>query len=192
MALGVVCLICIFGPVIFQEFRYRVASKEMPVMVEHAGTTVSEKKEKMVPVDANFSILIPKIRANSRVVKDVDPYDSRIYQEALSRGVAHAKGSAYPGEKGNVFIFAHSSGNWNTAVMYNSVFYLLTKLEVDDEVGVMYSKKLYTYKVTEKKIADPKSTSYMSGFFSKDTLTLMTCYPPGTTLGRLLVIAKKI
>ncbi len=54
-------------------------------------------------------IIIPKIGAQSGIVSEVDPYNKAEYLKALSGGVAHAKGTALPGELVNIFLFAHSS-----------------------------------------------------------------------------------
>jgi len=142
------------------------------------------------PVDTEFSVIIPKINANAKVIKDVDPFDSRIYQVALTRGIAHAKGTSTPDKPGNTFIFAHSALNWYQANQFNAVFYLLNKLEKGDEIVVYYQKEKYNYKVVEIKIIKGNEVDYLSSNLNTNQLTLMTCWPPGTTLNRLVVVAK--
>lgn len=141
------------------------------------------------PVDQDFSVIVPKINANAKVIKNVDPFDSRIYQVALTRGIAHAKGTSTPDKPGNTFIFAHSALNWYQANQFNAVFYLLNKLEKGDEIVVYYQKEKYNYKVSETKIVKGNEVDYLSSKPNTNTLTLMTCWPPGTTLNRLVVIA---
>lgn len=141
------------------------------------------------PVDTNFGIVIPKINANARVIKDVDPYDPKIYQQALTKGVAHAKGSALPGEKGNIFLFSHSSSDFINATKYNSIFYLLTKLEKGDQIRLYYQTKSYVYLVEDKKIVNSDAITYLTNQTNKESLTLMTCWPPGTSLKRLIITA---
>jgi sortase A len=141
------------------------------------------------PVDEDFSVIIPKINANTKVIQDVDPFDSRIYQVALTRGIAHAKGTSTPDKPGNTFIFAHSALNWYQANQFNAVFYLLNKLEKGDEIVVYYQKEKYNYKVAETKIIKGNQVDYLSSKPNTNTLTLMTCWPPGTTINRLVVIA---
>lgn len=164
-----------FTPVFKAEINYQTNKNNQPA--------------ESIPVDPEFSVIIPKINANAKVIKNVDPLNSKIYQRALTQGVAHAKGSATPDQTGNVFIFAHSAGNWYQANQYNAVFYLLTKLVVGDEVIVYYQNQKYTYSVTETKFVNSNQTNYMSANFGQNQLTLMTCWPPGTTLKRLVVIA---
>lgn len=144
----------------------------------------------ITPIDANFGIVIPKIGANAKVIADVDPGDEKVYLEALKGGVAHAKESNYPGEIGNTFLFAHSVGNFWEINRWNAVFYLLRELEPGDEIDIFYKGKRYIYIVYDKKIVDPTDVGYLYAQANFAQLTLQTCWPPGTTLKRLLVFAR--
>ena len=55
---------------------------------------------------------------------------------------------------------------------------------------VIYKGKRYIYRVTNKLIVDPNEVKYLTKRLNYEQLTLQTCWPPGTTLKRLLVIAK--
>jgi len=165
-----------FAPVISSEIKYQINKKN------------SELAE-ATPVNTDFSIVIPKIAANTKVIKNTNPFNPQIYQQALTQGVAHASTSDTPDKSGNVFIFAHSAGNWYQANQYNAVFYLLNKLNSGDEIFVYYQNQKYTYSVDQVKTVDPKQTDYLNHNFGQHQLTLMTCWPPGTTLKRLLVTA---
>jgi len=148
-----------------------------------------KQTEVLIPVDPNFSIVIPKIAANAKILANVDPVDEKVYLEALQKGVAHAYGTAFPGEGGHIFLFAHSTDYfWNVGT-YNAIFYLLGKLEKDDEVNIFYKGQRYVYKVIGKKIVDPRQVEYLTRKSNKEFLTLQTCWPPGTTFKRLLVFA---
>ena len=148
--------------------------------------------EVLNPVDPYFSIVIPKIGANAKVVPNVNPANEKEYLEVLKHGVAQAAGTAYPGEDGHIFLFAHSTDYiWNVGT-YNAVFYLLYKLEVGDEVDLFYQGKRHIYKVTGKEVINPSQVEYLTRTTNKEFLTLQTCWPPGTTLQRLLVFATPI
>jgi len=159
----------------------------------YQATKSSPLNKEIKPVNSDFSIVIPKIRVNANVVKNVDPFDSRIYQKALTQGVAHAKGSGLPGFPGNTFIFAHSAINWYQANQYNAIFYLTSKLEPGDEIFIYYKGSKYQYNVTEKKIVKGTDTSYLTNSLNStsqntSSLTLMTCWPPGSNLNRLIIL----
>lgn len=172
---------------------YIAASIYFPIAKNEIGYQISKiegaENKELVPVDKSFGILIPKIQANSKIIKNVDPFNSSIYQKALSQGVAHAKTSALPGSNGNIFLFSHSSADFLTASRYNSIFYLLNKLVIGDEIKIYYEDKEYIYHVTSKRVADPTDTSFIYSKAPKETLTLMTCWPPGTSIKRLVVQA---
>lgn len=144
------------------------------------------------PQDPNFDIIIPKIGANSRIIANVNPADEKIYLKALKKGVAHTLGTAFPGQKGHIFLFAHSTDYiWNVGT-YNAVFYLLYKLKVGDEIDLFYRGRRYIYQMTGRRIVNPSQVEYLMAKSNKEFLTLQTCWPPGTTLKRLLVFAVRV
>lgn len=170
-----------FLPIFQQEINYRLAKYRNP----------EEINNQITPLDTDFGIVIPKINANAHVIKDVDPFNSKIYQSALSRGVAHAKGTSLPGVPGNIFLFSHSSADFLNATRYNSIFYLLTKLEKDDQIKLFYEGKEYDYLVKNRQTVDASAISYLTDDTKEETLTLMTCWPPGTSIKRLIIQATK-
>lgn len=195
IALALLLFIVIFCPVVIKEIEYKLSkpSKNMVVLAPKSSSIgVTNEGKEIVPVDEDFSIVVPKIKANSKVISDVDPYDSKIYQKELTKGVAHAKGSVYPGQVGNSFYFAHSSDNFYNANRYNSVFYLLNKLEEGDLFYFSYKEELFKYKVVQTKIVESESINYLSGKTNRKLATLMTCWPAGTTLKRLVVVGELV
>ena len=148
--------------------------------------------ELLVPQDANFSVVIPKIGANSKILPNVDASVDEIYLDALNKGVAHALGTKFPGEQGHIFLFAHSTDYFWNVGSYNAIFYLLNKLQAEDEIDLFYQGQRYVYKVTGKTIVDPSQVEYLTRKSNREFLTLQTCWPPGTTLKRLLVFASRV
>jgi len=148
--------------------------------------------EALIPEDPNFSIVIPKIGANARIIPNVDVSDEKIYLDALQKGVGHVMGTAFPGEGGHIFLFAHSTDYfWNVGT-YNAVFYLLGKLEAGDEINVFFKGLRYKYSVIDHSIVDPSQVEFLTRKTNREFLTLQTCWPPGTTLKRLLVFAVRV
>jgi LPXTG-site transpeptidase (sortase) family protein len=97
-----------------------------------------------------------------------------------------------PGELGNAFYFGHSSDFPNKPGNYKTVFALLPRIELDDEIMVSDEKgRVYTYKAIEKKIVKPTQTEILAqGNRTKRLLTLQTSYPIGTAISRFIVVAK--
>lgn len=172
---GLVILLFTFSPLIKEEITYAVTPKK----------TIEEIK----PRDMNFGIVIPQINANAKVIANVDPYNEKEYQYQLSKGVAHAKGSSMPNEYGNTFLFAHSAADWQQATRYNAIFYLIYKLKNNDRIYIFYMGKKYTFRVNNVLYVSDNEISYLTRKTSVKSLILMTCWPPGTSLKRLLVQA---
>lgn len=195
IAVSVIILLSIFYPVIRAELAYLFSGSKNIQVAGKSETTVpvSDFTEMKIirPVNENFGLVIPKIGVNSKVVPDVDPENGVEYQKALTEGAAHALGTKYPGEEGNVFIFAHSGQDFLEANRYNAVFYLLSKLETGDEIYIFRQAKKYRYAVVDKKTVSPSEVNYMDDTPGKKTLTLMTCWPGGTTWKRLIIKAEQ-
>lgn len=178
LALSLIIPTLTFFPVAKAEVTYQIKAIANPTPAP------------IIPVDTDFSIVIPKINANSKIIKNVDPYDSSKYQVALTKGVAHSLTSSLPNQIGNVFLFAHSAGNWYQANQYNAVFYLINKLVTGDEIIIYYQNQPYHYLVSDSKLVNPDQVDYLKKYSNNSQLTLMTCWPPGTTLKRQIVVAQ--
>lgn len=196
LAFGAVTLLQYY-PVLKSEIKYLVGSVKKQEQQEVALTTSKieeegkEKTKTIIPVNKEFGIVIPKIGVNMAIIPQVDPFNSKEYQKALTKGIAHVKDMVLPNAGGNIVLFAHSSDNFYNANRYNAVFYLLNKLNAGNEIVIVYDNKLYKYSVTEKSIVGPEDMKYMERS-AESKLTLITCWPPGTTLKRLVVVAKEI
>lgn len=156
------------------------------------GSIISGEKEKvLIPDSAEFSVAIPKIGANEHIIQNVDPNNEDEYLRALIRGVAHAKGTAFPGLNGTTYLFAHSADSFWNVGRYNAVFYLLNKLVAGDEIVIFYNGQRYNYKMTKSEIVDANDTHYIASKIGEgEKLILQTCWPPGTAWKRLLIFAE--
>jgi sortase A len=151
----------------------------------------SEKDRILIPYDTSFSILIPKLGASARVIPNVDPTNEQEFRKVLENGIAHAKGTVFPGLPGNTYLFAHSTDSWWNVGRYNAVFYLLKDLEPGDDVIVFFEDRRYNYTVDAKYIADPTEVSLLvNSRGAEERLILQTCWPPGTTWKRLFIVAE--
>ena len=193
IAIALLIVVATFLPLIGQEIAYSIQGNSLPKVEsgEQRNSQAENKPDKnvLVPVDEEFGIVIPKIRANSRIHADIDWQNEPLYQKALQTGVAQAKGTSTPNMMGNMFLFSHSGVDFYEAARYNAEFYLLGKLEVGDEIDIFYKGQKYLYTVQESKVVNPDEIDYITKKGDQKTLTLMTCWPAGTTYKRLIVIA---
>jgi len=139
--------------------------------------------------DNNFSLIIPQVNINTKIIPSVDLTDKNATQKALKVGVVQAKGSSSPGQQGTIYIFGHSTDSIWHIKLYNAIFYPLKDIERGNEIVVIYKGKPFIYRVEEKKIVDADDLQSLADPLEKEKLILVTCWPPGTTWKRLLVIA---
>lgn len=185
-------------PIIFNEIAYRFKNKNEKVYIPEKidgrkQITRDQRSEIRIiyPIDPSFSIIIPTINVNYKIIPNVNPFDEKEYSQALKNGVAHAKGTDFPGTGRKIYLFSHSSSSiWEGQV--NIAFYLLKELTKGDKVYLFYRNRRYDYEVIEKIITGPDLKKYLSQDLDKDILILQTCYPSGTNLKRLIVIARPI
>lgn len=178
-----------FGDILAQRRNQQRVSDSSQGLVN--SVLSGQSNQVLVPKDTEFSLLIPKIGASEKVLENVDPSNEKEYSKKLLEGIAHAKGTAFPGYGGNTYLFAHSADSFWNVGRYNAVFYLLKELKPGDDVVIFFQNKRFNYKVTETKILDASNIDYLKpDLGTGETLTLQTCWPPGTTWKRLLVFAK--
>jgi sortase (surface protein transpeptidase) len=50
----------------------------------------------------------------------------------------------------------------------------------------------YTYKIYDKKVVSPDDVSVLGPAAKTNSVTLITCDPPGTSVNRLIIVAEQI
>lgn len=158
-------------------------------------TTTEVKKESFTaktpttPVDTGPSkLIIPEIQVDAPIIWNIDSAD---ITQNLEKGVVHYKGTALPGQTGNIFITGHSSYYSWAQGDYKTVFALLDKIKIGDKIYLQHLGKTLIYEVNETKVVSPDDLSSLNPTSNK-TLTLMTCVPVGTNLQRLIVTAHQV
>jgi len=150
------------------------------------------QKPRVVFTENPFKLTIPKIGVDSWVLPNIEAANEASYKPALEQGLAHALGSGFPGQGKLIFIFGHSTNyEWFVAEL-NAIFFKLNDLGVGDQIITSQDNKTISYKVIEKKIIEADELSFIKENINKDLLVLQTCYPPGTTWKRLIIIAEPI
>jgi sortase A len=187
------------SPIVVQEIGYRLHQKPFassPKSGQPALPSENQRQEVIKEaaqygVETDFSIVIPKISAKAKVIPNVNPAAEKEYKSALKQGVAHALGTQFPGNQGVIYLFAHSTNSPVNIARYNAVFYLLKELRKDDEVIIFFAGQKYVYQVTERLVTNANDTKWLTGQGNEERLILQTCWPPGTSYKRLLVIARR-
>jgi LPXTG-site transpeptidase (sortase) family protein len=191
IAFAVVGVIFTFWPVVKEEISYK------PRHIGF-GDLIERSRAEDFGLDPYFSIYIPKINAKARVIPNVDAGNREEYMDALSEGVAHAKGTNFPGQGKSIYLFSHSTDSPLNFARYNAIFFLLRKLSPGDRVVVYFMGQEHDYVVTDKIVTSADDTVWLnppsqsSGEAKGERLILQTCDPPGTSWNRLIVVAKPI
>jgi LPXTG-site transpeptidase (sortase) family protein len=139
----------------------------------------------VVKAEGNY-IKIDKISVNAPVLWNVE--EANIIND-LKNGVVHYKGTSLPGDGGNAVLVGHSSNYIWVKSDYSQVFTLLNKLVVGDRIEVRRGTISHFYDVVSTKVVSPRNVEILNSV-DKETLTLLTCWPVGTSLNRLVVEAQ--
>jgi LPXTG-site transpeptidase (sortase) family protein len=135
--------------------------------------------------DKPNSIVIEKIGVNAPLIY-AQSTDQKELNRSLNNGVVIYPGSDLPGQNGNLFLTGHSSVYpWNKTI-YGRVFAALDKLETGDVVIIYLQQRKSEYRITNKYTAAPKDVRLIH-LTDEAKITLMTCWPIGTNLERLIV-----
>jgi len=139
-------------------------------------------------------LMIPKLNVDVPVHFGISN-DITSINQAMMNGVAHFMvpgASAYPGQIGNTVITGHSAGDIYSSNQYKFIFSGLERLVEGDLIYIDYNKVRYTYKMTGSKTVEPNDVQSLAYSGDKPILTLITCWPLGTSRYRLLVQAEQV
>lgn len=198
IALSMIVGLVVFGPIAGKEAAYQVKKIFSPLNPSpNAVPQLSENQKNQAANEAaqydlttDFSLVIPAINASAQVIANVNPGDEKEYKSALKKGVAHAAGTAFPGSKGIIYLFAHSTGSSASVARYNAIFYLLKELQENDEIIVFFAGQKFVYLVSQRLITEANDTQWLTKKSQEELLVLQTCWPPGTTQKRLIITAQ--
>lgn len=119
------------------------------------------------------SIIIPKVAISAPIIFPKTRNTGEL-NNALTQGVVHYPDSAMPGERGNVFLFGHSSG---LAVVHNNAFAVFNRLQElapGDIIRIRSGSHEYWYRVRSVTARKAKDTRIDLATDQK-LLTLSTC-----------------
>jgi sortase A len=181
--LGTIILVIIFF--LFAKFENKDTTDKIQTKVNTRTIVLSTAVDQSL---SDFYLKIPKINVTAPILQNVDPANKSDYDEKLADGVALMPKMALPGEKGNIFIYGHSSAVEHSS--YEEIFAHLNDLNTNDEIDIKYNNRDFSYKVVSKKIVDKNDLSVLDPT-PDETLNLMTCWPIGTNNQRLIISAKR-
>lgn len=186
--LSIIFFLILNGPSVITRVNYWYDSEFAPnTDVQDSGVFLSASPS--LPKMDDNSILIERVDIKAPITYDVINSPNKT-SKALENGAIHLANTAHPGEIGNVFVTGHSSNYVWAAGNYKSIFALLPKIVIGDQIDVKYQGKIYIYKVGAIKTVKPDDLSVLSQG-KESILSLVTCVPVGTSLNRLVITANQ-
>ncbi|MEK7104067.1 MAG: sortase [Patescibacteria group bacterium] len=157
---------------------------------QSSSTTQAQPKPKAVDITKPSYITVPSIGVKAPI-SFIQSKSQKVFASLLNVGVLHYPDSALPGTVGTAIILGHSAPpNW-PKIRYDSVFNNLKNLKPGDEISIDFQGENYKYSV--KNTFFVKAGEDLSPYltFNKSMLLLVSCWPPGHNLQRIVVEAEK-
>ena len=158
-------------PKVNYEVKKRVTK---PVRVDPA------RKETVASIDRSRNhLILPTIQLDEPIYDGVSSY-------TVNKGIWRRPNTSTPDRGGNTVLVGHRFTYNGAAVFYN-----LDKLGNNDDIYLIYSQKVYHYKVALIQIVSPNNTQ-VEAPSAGNRLTIYTCTPLLTAKNRLVYIADLI
>jgi sortase A len=172
LAITYVALILLHGK-IYQYDANSILDKKIDAKEQH-GAAISPATAK--EGDVLGRIQIPRLGMEVAILEGTT-------SQTLRLGVGHIKGTALPGEPGNIGIAGHR----------DTYFRDLRDIRNGDEIQIQTTTGQVSYEVDSMQIVAPGDTGMLAST-TRSTITLVTCYPfhfIGAAPGRFIVHGHK-
>lgn len=165
--------ICLIGVTLWMKYETKKEQQELvdnfknlPEVsegIENASDKNNNSEDKKIKENKRAIALIniPKLNLEAGIVEGVKIED-------IKYSVGHFPNTPMAGEKGNFCLAAHRVSNYGQAFRY------LDKLELGDEIQVLYKGRQYIYEVTDSFEVTPQETHVLDNT-ENSTITLVTC-----------------
>lgn len=188
----------VISPIPINELENEIANNNKLIDEEHPISSYisNSNKNSNINYSGEFTLSFPQLNLNDIKVKaNIDGSDPKLYESVLVNSTAHLKGTSLPGQNGNIFIYGHSSVTWFHKLYpysYQGIFTSLFDLNLGDSININFQDIKYNYIVEDIKVINSDDFSEITNIEGINTLTLMTCDPPGIGDKRLIVKAIQI
>ena len=179
-----------------------IAPPDDPVEDQNAVIPAADDDLSVWELRSVWSISIPSLGIRAPVLLPSMKFWSKkswnMLEEQMQAGLHHGAvaypHSASPGENGTLIIAGHSSppDEEAKASAYGNIFAKLPDIAIGDEITVQSGGEEIRYRVEDKFVVSPETTSILEQQSDESILKLITCYPVGTTRDRMVILGKKI
>jgi len=191
------------------KIEEELKKKRLKMLKENKTFSSSKNNTKVISKDDFFSlsdnltpeetkkygkksyVVIPKLKIEAPIFYPSieEKHLEKKILEILKKWVVHRPETQLPYQKWNFFILWHSSNYAWIHSKYNNIFSKIDLLNLWDKIFIYYKWRKYTYTLSEKKIVDPSAIE-VYWYLPWYNLSIMTCFPIGSTKSRLIAIAK--
>jgi LPXTG-site transpeptidase (sortase) family protein len=186
VAVFLICFLIINWGSVSWIFNYKVVSQFFSGFFQkNSSQSVNAVSSELLKKENNLEI--PKLNISAPLILAKD--ESQVKWD-LDRGVVLYPKSALPGEPGQTIILGHSSPlNWPN-IKYDWVFSRISELEENDEIFLYFNRQKFTFRVKNKIFLEKGGELPKDLTGSRNTLILISCWPPGKDLRRIAVVAQ--
>lgn len=201
--------IAVFAIVLSYFLWTGIITQEVPPLALEEGSSLHASAFTVIPsseeavlwgLQEKWSLEIPEISVSSTVYlpsrRYWDKQQWKLLEEqmqiGMNQGLVAYPHSVDPGERGALFIAGHSSPPDERARLssFGDIFAELPELSVGASIFLTSSTRKFEYVVERTQIVSPDQTELLAQGFRGSQLTLITCFPVGTTKDRYVVVAK--
>jgi LPXTG-site transpeptidase (sortase) family protein len=182
-------IVLIFVLLNWRMIKVRYLSQPKPIAVENTNqVTIPEEK---IFSNELKRLVIPKLGIEAPIIVPPEDYGDEAnewIEKNVDNGPVVQPGQYFNIKEGNLALYGHSSTlKWNSK--YPTIFATLDKLAIGDEIIVYYGdNKQVRYMVTKKPEVIPTNKGeVVQPDQGQGMITLITCWPPGTLLKRMIV-----
>lgn len=172
-------------------FNYRVVGDVVSDKILLSDYNIQEKPDYTFVFPEEGTLEIEKIKISVPVNFFNNPDEStEVLHDALDTGVVHFPQSVLPGQIGQTIFLGHSAPPLWPKIKYDWVFNDISKLEKGDEIIVKFNGQNHVYSVIQQFIIRPKEEVPRNSLAdSRNVLLLISCWPPGKNIKRIVVEA---
>jgi len=191
LAAGLICLILLvyfWGPIFYERFFSQTKTVELPntnVVAEPIISPANLKK-----------ILIPRLGTDAEIIlapADLSGSKNDWVESQLDKGIVQYPNGITDLKRQNLVLFGHSS-SLHPQAKYAFVWVKLDQLKIGDEIVLISDKEeRINYKVTENpRTVSAEEIEVVKVDKAAGIITLVTCWPPGTTSKRMVVVGELV
>lgn len=174
---------------VFGQNEVSIYFSEIASLSLSASTTQAQARPKVVDITKPSYVSVPVIGVKAPI-SFTQSSSQEVFNNLLNYGTLHYPDSALPGAVGTAIILGHSAPpNW-PKIKYDSVFNDLENLKQGDEAIIDFQGESYKYLVKNTFFVKRGEdlTKYLT--FNESMLLLVSCWPPGHNLQRIVVEAE--